>query len=101
MSTFSAKPAAPTRHVAFLIFDGVKLLDVTGPLQVFADANEILGWPAYSTTLASALYLLLLRYLARQYKAVIQLVDTVSSDTVPPTAPRANPASAARSLWWP
>ena len=35
----------------------------------------------YSTTLASALYLLLLRYLARQYKSVIQLVDTVSSDT--------------------
>ncbi len=35
----------------------------------------------YSTTLASALYLLLLRYLARQYKAAIQLVDTVSSDT--------------------
>jgi hypothetical protein len=35
----------------------------------------------YSTTLASALYLLLLRYLARLYTSVVQLVDTVSSDT--------------------
>ena len=35
----------------------------------------------YSTTLASALYLLLLRYLNRQYKAVVQLIDTVASDT--------------------
>ena len=35
----------------------------------------------YSTTLASALYLLLCRYLAREYKQAILLVDTVSSDT--------------------
>ena len=35
----------------------------------------------YSTTLASALYLLLLRYLHRQYDAVVRLVDTVSTDT--------------------
>jgi hypothetical protein len=34
----------------------------------------------YSTTLASALYLLLLRYLNRNYRSVVQLVDTVSSD---------------------
>jgi hypothetical protein len=34
----------------------------------------------YSTTLASALYLLLLRYLARQYTAVVRLVDTVGTD---------------------
>ncbi|WP_203292419.1 GlxA family transcriptional regulator [Maricaulis parjimensis] len=53
MSTFSAKSDTLTRHIAFLIFDGAKLLDVTGPLQVFADANEILGWQAYTTTLAS------------------------------------------------
>lgn len=31
----------------------------------------------YSTTLASALYLVLLRYLNRQYSAVVQLIDTV------------------------
>ena len=36
----------------------------------------------YSTTLASALYLLLLRYLSRQYKAVVRLVDTVGTDSV-------------------
>ena len=33
----------------------------------------------YSTTLASALYLLLLRFLRRQYKSVVRLVDTVAS----------------------
>ena len=33
----------------------------------------------YSTTLASALYLLLCRYLAGQYASVVQLVDTVRS----------------------
>ena len=35
----------------------------------------------YSTTLASALYLLLLRYLNRQYNAVVRLVDTVGTDS--------------------
>lgn len=34
----------------------------------------------YSTTLASALYLLLLRYLHRQYTAVVRLIDTVGTD---------------------
>lgn len=34
----------------------------------------------YSTTLASALFLLLLRYLHRQYKQVVRLVDTVATD---------------------
>ena len=34
----------------------------------------------YSTTLASALYLLLLRFLNRDYHRVAQLVDTISSD---------------------
>jgi thiol-disulfide isomerase/thioredoxin len=34
----------------------------------------------YSTTLASALYLLLLRFLNRDYQKVAQLVDTISSD---------------------
>ena len=53
MSTFSAKPDAIERHIAFLTYDGVKLLDVTGPLQVFSDANALLGRPAYATTLAS------------------------------------------------
>ena len=34
----------------------------------------------FSTTLASALYTLVLAYLARDYKRVVQLVDTVSAD---------------------
>ena len=34
-----------------------------------------------STTLASALYLIILRLLNRQYHAVVQLVDTVASDS--------------------
>ena len=34
----------------------------------------------FSTTLASALYLLLLRFLNRQYHSVARLVDTVASD---------------------
>lgn len=53
MTTFSAKTDSIERHIAFLTYDKVKLLDVTGPLQVFADANELLGRQAYVTTLAS------------------------------------------------
>ncbi|MEA1941793.1 MAG: GlxA family transcriptional regulator [Pseudomonadota bacterium] len=53
MSTFPAKPEDIERHIAFLTYDAVKLLDVTGPLQVFSDANTLLGRCAYTTTLAS------------------------------------------------
>lgn len=59
MPTFPANtpPIANTplieRHIAFFIFEDAKLLDVTGPLQVFSDANEVLGYSAYITTLAS------------------------------------------------
>lgn len=53
MSTFPAKPEDIERHIAFLTYDAVKLLDVTGPLQVFSDANTLLGRDAYTTTLAS------------------------------------------------
>ena len=35
----------------------------------------------YSTTLASAMYLMLLRYLNRQYAAVVRLADTIGTDT--------------------
>lgn len=41
------------RQIAFVLYDGVKLLDATGPLQVFADANALLEREAYATTLAS------------------------------------------------
>jgi transcriptional regulator GlxA family with amidase domain len=53
MPTFPAKPEHIERHIAFLTYERVKLLDVTGPLQVFSDANELLGRDAYNTTLAS------------------------------------------------
>ena len=53
MPTFSATRTQEPRRIAFVTYDGVKMLDITGPLQVFADANEILGFEAYVTTLAS------------------------------------------------
>ncbi|MEV4294102.1 GlxA family transcriptional regulator [Microbispora rosea] len=33
-------PSPPPHDVAFLVFDGVKLLDVSGPAEVFAEANR-------------------------------------------------------------
>ncbi len=53
MPTFPANTPLIERHIAFFLFEDVKLLDATGPLQVFADANEVLGYDAYITTLAS------------------------------------------------
>lgn len=41
------------RRIAFVLYEDVKLLDATGPLQVFADANELLGQETYVSTLAS------------------------------------------------
>ncbi|MEU8137130.1 GlxA family transcriptional regulator [Streptodolium elevatio] len=43
---------AQPRHIVFLAFDGVRQLDVTGPLEVFATARE-LGAP-YRWTVCSA-----------------------------------------------
>lgn len=40
MPTFSATAAKASLSVVFLIYDRFKLLDLTGPLQVFRDANE-------------------------------------------------------------
>jgi transcriptional regulator GlxA family with amidase domain len=34
-------PIPPARRVAFLVFDGIKLLDVSGPSEVFAEANRL------------------------------------------------------------
>lgn len=53
MLPFSAKPEQIDRCVTFVTFPDVKLLDITGPLQVFADANTFLGRTAYSTPIAS------------------------------------------------
>lgn len=47
--------AVTTPHtVSFLLFERFQLLDVTGPLQVFATANEELHEPAYRTQLLAA-----------------------------------------------
>lgn len=40
-------------HVVLVVFPETKLLDVTGPLQVFQDARTTDGDPAYKITLAS------------------------------------------------
>ena len=53
MTTFSATSSETHRRIAFLTYPGVKMLDVTGPLQVFHDACELAGADAYSTELAS------------------------------------------------
>ncbi|MFD8726318.1 DJ-1/PfpI family protein [Streptomyces sp. NPDC059629] len=31
------------RHIVFIVFDGMKMLDVTGPAEVFAEANTLVG----------------------------------------------------------
>ncbi len=54
MPSFSAKPAAAPRHIVFVLFDQTKLIDVTGPLQVFNDAELPSGQKAYRITLTSA-----------------------------------------------
>ena len=55
MSAKSAKLVGQDpRKVVIAIFEGVKLLDVTGPLQVFADARSEVASQAYQVTIASA-----------------------------------------------
>ncbi|MER8983665.1 GlxA family transcriptional regulator [Mesorhizobium sp. M0843] len=41
------------RLIAFLVFERTKLLDVAGPLQVFNDAKQVSGEPAFRTILVS------------------------------------------------
>lgn len=41
-----------TRHVGFLVYPGFVLLDLSGPLEAFANANSMAG-PAYQLTVAS------------------------------------------------
>lgn len=40
-------PRTPVRHLALLVFDGVQILDVTGPAAVFGAANDDAGRPVY------------------------------------------------------
>jgi len=53
MPTYSAKPSQPPRPVALLLFEGTKLLDFSGPLQVFSDAKSRGGAKAYDVQLLS------------------------------------------------
>lgn len=58
MPSFSAKVEDVRRRVAFVLFDQTKLIDVTGPLQVFNDArlpdeNGLPGRKAYQIDLLS------------------------------------------------
>ncbi|UWQ17616.1 GlxA family transcriptional regulator [Jannaschia sp. M317] len=41
------------RSVHILGFDGVLVLDVAGPAQVFASTNKVLGWKAYDIVIAT------------------------------------------------
>ncbi|WDZ75156.1 helix-turn-helix domain-containing protein [Ensifer adhaerens] len=53
MPSFYAKTDERIRTVAIVLFDRTKLIDVTGPLQVFNDARAPSGSPAYSISLLS------------------------------------------------
>jgi transcriptional regulator GlxA family with amidase domain len=43
-----------TRHIALLVFDGIQILDATGPAAVFAAANDAAGAPCYRIHILSA-----------------------------------------------
>ena len=56
MSSFSAKPTHQPKRVVIVVYDGVTLLDATGPAEVFGTAAnaDAGGPPAYEVVLASA-----------------------------------------------
>ena len=41
------------RNIAFIVYPGIKLLDLAGPLQVFSDATDVEGNTAYRTFVLS------------------------------------------------
>lgn len=47
----SNRPAS--RKIAIVAYDGAKLMDIAGPLQVFSDARHVDGRPAYRVILVS------------------------------------------------
>ncbi|MFC9693474.1 GlxA family transcriptional regulator [Kribbella sp. NPDC056951] len=51
MSKMPGQPQIRTHRVAFIVYDGVTLLDVSGPLEVLHQANR--GTPRYETVLVS------------------------------------------------
>ena len=44
---------APSRTILMLAFPQAQLLDITGPLQMFAGANDVLGYQAYRLEIAA------------------------------------------------
>ncbi|WP_158817441.1 GlxA family transcriptional regulator [Methylocapsa sp. S129] len=52
-STICKADSGVPRHVVLVMYEQAKLLDITGPFQVFNDACTADGTPAYSVTLAS------------------------------------------------
>lgn len=44
----------PRCQVGFLSFDGIEILDVVGPWEVFGHANEVLGYEAFELALLAA-----------------------------------------------
>ena len=83
-------PSVPTIRpmIRTIPFSTELVLDRSDSKWMAALENPYYVYPVHvslcfcaSPTLASALYLLLLRFLNRQYHAVCTLVDTVSSDT--------------------
>jgi len=53
MTSFSARPATAPIRVVIVLFPRTKLLDVTGPLQVFNDVKRADGSAVYEIILAS------------------------------------------------
>ena len=47
-------PTSSLRHIALLVFDGVQVLDVSGPAAVFGAANDAAGSPFYKVHIVSA-----------------------------------------------
>jgi transcriptional regulator GlxA family with amidase domain len=47
-------PMKKIRHIALLAFDGVQILDITGPAAVFGAANDAAGGPFYQLHIVSA-----------------------------------------------
>lgn len=50
MSLDNQNQTESDHHVIIVGFDGVLLMDVAGPAQVFGSTNKILGWSAYNIT---------------------------------------------------
>jgi transcriptional regulator GlxA family with amidase domain len=48
-----AEPAGPVRKIRMLVYADAHLLDVAGPMSLFATANDVLGWPAYEVGLVA------------------------------------------------